>query len=92
MAASIRPVPSDPNKGCLCGLRTKFVTSISTPHFIFLITYCIVEIFVRNEDMSRRVYDLKNDEELNTAYWEAVRGGIGGAARVSSFGLVRGLL
>jgi len=42
--------------------------------------------------MSKRVYDLKNDEELNIAHWEAVRGGISGAAKVSSFGLVRGLL
>jgi len=39
--------------------------------------------------MSKRVYDLKNDDELNTAYWEAVRGGIGGAARVSATDLVR---
>jgi hypothetical protein len=30
-----------------------------------------------------RVYDLKNDEELNRAYWEAAKGGASGAARVS---------
>jgi hypothetical protein len=35
-----------------------------------------------SEAMSRRVYDLKNDEELKAAYWEAARGGATGAAKV----------
>lgn len=41
---------------------------------------------VEDAVMSRpRVYDLKNDEELNAAYWEAAKGGLNGAARVSLF-------
>lgn len=35
--------------------------------------------------MSRRVYDLKNDEELKAAYWEAARSGAAGAAKVCTF-------
>jgi hypothetical protein len=38
-----------------------------------------------SEAMSRRVYDLKNDEELKAAYWEAARGGAAGAAKVCTF-------
>ena len=38
-----------------------------------------------SEAMSRRVYDLKNDEELKAAYWEAARGGAAGAAKVWTF-------
>jgi len=35
-----------------------------------------------SEAMNRRVYDLKNDEELKAAYWEATRGGAAGATKV----------
>lgn len=31
------------------------------------------------------MYDLKNDEELKAAYWEAARGGAAGAAKVCTF-------
>jgi hypothetical protein len=32
----------------------------------------------------KRVVDLKNDEELNAASWQAAKGAVIGAARVSS--------
>ena len=35
-----------------------------------------------SEAMTKRVYDLKNDEELKAAYWEAARGGAAGASKV----------
>jgi hypothetical protein len=33
----------------------------------------------------KRIVDLKNDEELNAASWQAARGAVIGAARVCSF-------